>query len=370
MTSAGPRESCVSCNADVAADERSSNLLFFNANIDATLCVYLTLLIGGAALALTLNAVSGTLMLMAVIIGSGLLVSFTFVFGQGAKVASKETQEFFVSQTDTDTINVPLSEAATAVTPVTPCLVGPKLPVGAPHVSAESVSGWADLMAHMSHDLRTPLNAVIGFSYLMQNEAFGPLGSPRYQEYARHIQESGSALLKSTEDALVMTAALKSKSEAVFDARQIAGLKTVVEEAWQNVQNAGLCRGGNLTVDCPSDIEVYCDADLLQRAIFNLLAASARHCGQDAILSVAASIEQDVVQLEIATSEFNASEPLGSFSVSVARALLEVQGTSLLLLANETSGWRAVTVLDRVTQPDFFTTHHVDEFRCTQHRAA
>ena len=43
----------------------------------------------------------------------------------------------------------------------------------------------------MSHELRTPLNAIIGFSEVMTREMFGPLGSPRYQEYARLIHEFG-----------------------------------------------------------------------------------------------------------------------------------------------------------------------------------
>jgi two-component system, cell cycle sensor histidine kinase PleC len=47
----------------------------------------------------------------------------------------------------------------------------------------------------MSHELRTPLNAVIGFAEIMQEELFGPLGSPEYREYAGLIRQSGHALL-------------------------------------------------------------------------------------------------------------------------------------------------------------------------------
>src|SRR5262245_23771804 len=42
----------------------------------------------------------------------------------------------------------------------------------------------SDFLAAMSHELRTPLNAVIGFSEVMVNEVFGPLGNERYHEYA------------------------------------------------------------------------------------------------------------------------------------------------------------------------------------------
>ena len=53
----------------------------------------------------------------------------------------------------------------------------------------------SDFLANMSHELRTPLNAIIGFSGMIMSEALGPIGSPRYKEYARDIQESGSHLL-------------------------------------------------------------------------------------------------------------------------------------------------------------------------------
>ena len=53
---------------------------------------------------------------------------------------------------------------------------------------------WAKLTAHMSHELRTPLNAVLGFSEMMSNEVFGPLGASCYSAYAaRHSRERPNA---------------------------------------------------------------------------------------------------------------------------------------------------------------------------------
>ena len=55
-------------------------------------------------------------------------------------------------------------------------------------------------LGSVSHELRTPLNAIIGFSDILLREMFGPLGSPRYSEYAGHIKQSGKCLLKSVND--------------------------------------------------------------------------------------------------------------------------------------------------------------------------
>jgi signal transduction histidine kinase len=62
----------------------------------------------------------------------------------------------------------------------------------------------SDFLGRMSHELRTPLNAIIGFSEVMTCELFGPLGSPRYIEYAEDIHRSGVFLHDLISDMLDM----------------------------------------------------------------------------------------------------------------------------------------------------------------------
>jgi two-component system cell cycle sensor histidine kinase PleC len=62
----------------------------------------------------------------------------------------------------------------------------------------------AEFLANMSHELRTPLNAIIGFSQLMEGEAFGALGSEKHREYCAHILASGQYLLNVFSDVLDM----------------------------------------------------------------------------------------------------------------------------------------------------------------------
>ena len=63
----------------------------------------------------------------------------------------------------------------------------------------------SEFLANISHELRTPLNAVIGFSEVMEQALFGPLGHAKYQEYARDIHESGTYLLEVINDILDMS---------------------------------------------------------------------------------------------------------------------------------------------------------------------
>lgn len=57
-------------------------------------------------------------------------------------------------------------------------------------------------LAAMSHELRTPLNAVIGFAEIMHQQVLGPISPAEYNDYARHILNSGQHLLTLINDVL------------------------------------------------------------------------------------------------------------------------------------------------------------------------
>src|SRR5690606_15054796 len=63
----------------------------------------------------------------------------------------------------------------------------------------------SEFLANMSHELRTPLNAIIGFSELMQQETFGPIGQKQYREYIGDVHDSGRHLLELINDILDMS---------------------------------------------------------------------------------------------------------------------------------------------------------------------
>ncbi len=214
---------------------------------------------------------------------------------------------------------------------------------------------WADLMARLSHDLRTPLNAVIGFSDLMQQEAYGPLGSPRYQEYARHIQDCGLELLKSAEDTLAMTSALNNKPSGEPAHKPIA-LKPLILNAWEFVATQAQERKITLQIDVAPEIEVLGEAQALRQVLLNLMCEAKNYTENNSQLFVRAISDNHHVEIEISTKSSTRPFLTDTLPLCVARTLLSLHGTTLMVLSDDRNGWRAKTILELVGQHDFFKT--------------
>jgi PAS domain S-box-containing protein len=60
-------------------------------------------------------------------------------------------------------------------------------------------------LAQVSHELRTPLNAIIGFTEMMTQEIFGPMGAPQYRGYAQDVLKAARHLLGIITDMLDVT---------------------------------------------------------------------------------------------------------------------------------------------------------------------
>lgn len=63
-------------------------------------------------------------------------------------------------------------------------------------------SAKENFMANMSHEMRTPLNAINGFAEMLASEVRGPIGNQEYVDYARNIRKAGTQLLAMIDDVL------------------------------------------------------------------------------------------------------------------------------------------------------------------------
>jgi signal transduction histidine kinase len=242
--------------------------------------------------------------------------------------------------------------------------IGPRPPVAARALvrrgrpSPDRDRDWAELMARVSHDLRTPLNAVIGFSELMVLELFGPLGDERYQDYVHHIRDSATDLLKSAEDTLALTALAADPDRR--GRSSACDLDHSAADAWAFVCRRAAARAITMETSIPAGLEVLGETRILRQILVNMLSEAVARAAHGEHVMLTAAIEGELVELGVSVSKerMGPSHRNGSLAICLARTLLEMQGTSLLEVVSSSHGWRAVTVLDRAVQPDFFSDRH------------
>jgi PAS domain S-box-containing protein len=79
----------------------------------------------------------------------------------------------------------------------------------------------ADVLARISHEVRTPLNAIIGFAEVMIGERFGALGNERYAEYMKDIRASGERVLSIINDLLDLSRIETGKLDLSFTSQNL-----------------------------------------------------------------------------------------------------------------------------------------------------
>lgn len=134
-------------------------------------------------------------------------------------------------------------------------------------VKAEAASkAKTDFLFSMSHDIRTPMNAIIGFLHLLDKQQEEPA---RRSEYIHKMEASSELLLSIINNVLAMS--------------QIEGGKTALEEtAWSAEQMmdsacsllAPQMREKNITFEKALDVQhpfVWCDMPKLQEIYLNIL---------------------------------------------------------------------------------------------------
>src|SRR3546814_1029155 len=96
----------------------------------------------------------------------------------------------------------------------------------------------SEFLAMVSHEFRTPLNAIIGFSDVQRQELLGPLGNPRYREYADDINASGMHLLGLINTILDLSTVEAGKLEVRPTALDLGALLEAVVRVTRQVAEA------------------------------------------------------------------------------------------------------------------------------------
>ena len=154
-----------------------------------------------------------------------------------------------------------------------------------------------EFLANVSHELRTPLNAIIGFSEMMQQRMFGPLGSERYEEYIQDIHNSGAFLLNVIDDILEM-----SKIEAgrlLLDAEPI-DLAPLITETVHMVSLQAEAKSITIEEDIAPHMHLQADRRAMKQILINLLSNAVKFTEENGNIRIRAKLDGDMARILIA----------------------------------------------------------------------
>ncbi|HEY5238180.1 MAG TPA: MHYT domain-containing protein [Rhizomicrobium sp.] len=231
----------------------------------------------------------------------------------------------------------------------------------------------ASFFAAMSHELRTPLNAIIGFSELLKEEIFSPLGDPRNAQYVRDIHNSGLRLLAIINDVLDMSRMDAGKmplqeTEIVLDDMVARALHTVEIQA----KKAGVRLVKNIPLGLP---KIRGDVQRLEQVLLNLLTNAIKFTHPSGRVEArvrlnAAGLYIDVADTGIGIAEENIDKVLTPFvqvdntlarkyegtglGLPIAKKLIELHGGTLTLQSTLLVGTTATITLpvSRLVSPE------------------
>lgn len=152
-----------------------------------------------------------------------------------------------------------------------------------------------EFLTRISHEIRTPLNAIIGFSELMADEKFGPIGNQRYRDYLRDINRSGNHVLTLVNDLLDISKIEAGAQEMNFEA---VSLNEAISEAVALMQPQANRERVIIRSSFASNLpEIVADARSIKQIALNLLSNAVRftQAGGQVIVSTSYEMNGDVI---------------------------------------------------------------------------
>ncbi|CAN5315041.1 PAS domain S-box protein [soil metagenome] len=209
-------------------------------------------------------------------------------------------------------------------------------------LAERAATAKADVLARISHEVRTPLNAILGFAEVMIDERFGRLGNDRYVEYMKDIRASGERVIAIINDLQDLSRIETGKLNLAFASLNLNELVEQCVAVMQPQANRErIIIRTSLAHALPA---VVADAQALRQITMNLIGTSIHlaNAGGQVIVSTALSDFGEVVlrvrdtghrlnddELAAAMQPFRTSAPTdrspetSGVSLSLTKALVE-----------------------------------------------
>lgn len=173
-------------------------------------------------------------------------------------------------------------------------------------IAENSAAAKSRIINNVSHELRTPMNAIVGFSNLMSEEVFGPIGSERYKLYAADIHNSAHQLLDIINNMLSM-------AEIASDQTELSAEEIDTARELQRLISASAVEAETRNVSLQLDTAAAFPAVMLDRRAFrkmmsSLISNAARHAGPGATAVISAQVDKQLVRFTVSDNGQGVSE--------------------------------------------------------------
>ncbi|MEZ5872433.1 MAG: ATP-binding protein [Nitratireductor sp.] len=214
----------------------------------------------------------------------------------------------------------------------------------------------SEFLANISHELRTPLNAVIGFSEIMHTGMFGELGSAKYKEYCRDINQSGSFLLGVINDILDMSKIEAGRFSLDFET---VSLNEILDETLRIMAFQSEDSNIEIIDEVAPGIKLEADRRATKQILINLLSNAVKFSREGGRVFVRArkvsgcvtiSIEDKGVGIsrtdlkklgrpfEQVQNQFTKSHKGSGLGLAISRSLTELHGGAMKIRSREGQG--------------------------------
>lgn len=199
-----------------------------------------------------------------------------------------------------------------------------------------------NFFANVSHDLRTPLTAIIGFSEIIKGEHLGPVGDNRYRQYVSDIHDCGEQLLTMIDDLLTIA---DLEAEKALIHQQPVALRPLIDAAISSVKRLLTGRDLSFDIDCPDEsITANIDPQRVQQGLSRLLEGTGRAAPEGTVIKVTARSVGDYALIALTDFGQGTNDPYiaegktpskPGVGYALARKVAEIHGGFLTTRADD-----------------------------------
>ncbi len=219
--------------------------------------------------------------------------------------------------------------------------------------------------ASLGHELKTPLNAILGYAEVMQAELMGPMPGP-YADYPAIIHESGTDLLLLVDDILDLARAEAGKPRLEPEPVDLsAAAESVIRQLTAQASRAGV----TLRLKAAGEVWAEADARAVRQIWQNLISNAIKYSPRGkavtletridsgaAVLSVtdrgAGIAPADLGRLTEPFAQAAGAKPGTGLGLSVVRCFAELHGGALHIDSRPGKGTRVQVTLPRASEAD------------------